>query len=609
MWGRMLAPATKALAGAILVALLSAPYLGRIGAEAAQQRPEPGASTVVAAVDIASESLDGPDARKLLERSLIAASTSAAKWIVLPGPILPGAPYSSAVGEPIPGATSVWAGRLAKLLNVTIVIPVFETHDEMSDTGGPFLTVILVNPDGAVEYRSRAVLPDPAFSAVPTSRGSYRDTRRTIDIAGWRVGILAGSDIMTGLMRLSDLGADVVFVAANLLSDEERRKIAKLAQVANTHIVVANRRAPGSSSAFVATADGNLITASGANLPAVTKIAPIARGWRSEAPLGLPQTVPQPNRLLANSELADLGRELFMERRLSSTGTVSCASCHNPLLAFANGAERGSGVFGRKTKRNVPSLLNVAYRPLLRWDGYASSLENFVKYPMSGPSEMNFHHLDQVVSVLQEDTAYRAAFERIFGAGSITFEEVEQALAAYMRTLLSGNSAFDRFYFGGDTAALSDSQRRGFELFFGKANCGECHSIGRSDALFTDFDYHNLGVGWRPETASHDDIGLGGISSAKLSGQFLTPSLREVGRTVPYMHDGSLGTLRDVVEFFDRGGNAAPGLDPRVVPLNLTGQDKADLVEFLESLTGDAQWTADGRPNNDRHTSGPGASQ
>jgi cytochrome c peroxidase len=605
----MLAPATKALAGAIFVALLSAPYLDRIGAEAARQRPEPGASTVVAAVDIASEALDGPDARELLERSLIAASTSAAKWIVLPGPILPGPPYSSAVGEPIPGATSVWAGRLAKLLNVTIVIPVFETHDEKSNAGGPFLTVILVNPDGAVEYRNRAVLPDPAFSAVPTSRGSYRDTRRTIDIAGWRVGILAGSDIMTGLMRLSDLGADVVFIAANLLSEEERRKIAKVARVANTHVVVANRRAPGGSSAFVATADGDLISASAADLPAVAKIAPIARGWRPRVPLGLPQTVPLPNRLPVNPELADLGRELFMDGKLSSTGTISCGSCHKPLLAFANAAARGSGVFDRKTKRNVPSLLNVAYRPLLRWDGYASSLENFVKYPMSGPLEMNFHYLDRVVSVLQEDTAYRAAFERIYGSEIITFEQVEQALAAYMRTLLSGNSAFDRFYFGGDPAALSDSQRRGFDLFFGKANCAECHPIGRGDALFTDFGYHNLGIGWRAQTASYDDVGLGGISSARLSGQFLTPSLREVGRTAPYMHDGSLGTLREVVEFFDRGGNATPGLDPRVVPLNLTEQDKADLVEFLESLTGDAQWGADGRPDNDRHVSKAGASQ
>ena len=264
-------------------------------------------------------------------------------------------------------------------------------------------------------------------------------------------------------------------------------------------------------------------------------------------------------------------------------------------MGFSNGTARGEGVDGQKTRRNVASLLNVSFRPLLRWDGYASSLENFIKYPIIGTHEMNSGDLDRLVRLVRNDRDYRDGFARVFGAKQITFESIELVLADYMRTLTSANSPFDRFYFGRDAGALSTQQRRGFDLFTGKAGCAQCHPIGERDTLLTDYEYHDLGVGWHAETASYDDIGLGGISTAKQSGRFLTPSLRDVARTAPYMHDGSIATLKGVVEFLDRGGNPSPDRDPRIAPLGLAEHEKADLVAFLESLTGDAAWDDQGR--------------
>ena len=320
-----------------------------------------------------------------------------------------------------------------------------------------------------------------------------------------------------------------------------------------------------------------------------------ARSEANPAGLGLPSTVPRPKYVAAMGSGAELGRRLFIDPRLSHDGTVACVSCHRPSMGFSNGAARGQGADGHQTKRNVVSLLDVAYRPLLRWDGYPSSLENFVKYPIIGTREMNSSDLDRLVRLVRDDGDYRDGFTRVFGTKEITFESIELALADYMRTLTSANSPFDRFYFGGDAGALSPQQRRGFNLFVGKGGCAQCHPIGERDTLLTDYEYHDLGVGWRAETASYDDIGVGGISTAKQSGRFLTPSLRDVARTAPYMHDGSIASFADVVEFFDRGGNPSPGRDPRIVPLGLTEREKADLVAFLQSLTGEGAWDDQGR--------------
>jgi cytochrome c peroxidase len=552
---------------------------------------------VIAVLDSPSHRLDAPDIAAQLEHGLRAARARGANFAVLPGPARLDAGQTDSrnhVGETIPGPTTIWAGAIARSLDMWLALPVFERSDDPQTGENPFLTMLLVNPRGKVEYSGRAVLPNPAFGAAHVARGSYRDTLRSVDVGNVRIGLLSGSETMTGVMRLSDLGADIIFVSSNFLDADGRDALIALARKANVSIAVANRSSSGDAQAFIATANGDLTGRNEGDGWIVGAISASARDEADPARLGLPPTMPRPKRVAAMANGAELGRRLFVDPRLSRDGTVACASCHQPSMGFANGAARGQGVDGHKTKRNVASLLNVAYRPLLRWDGYASLLENFVKYPIIGTREMNSGDLDRLVRLVQNDKDYRDGFTRLFGTREITFESIELVLADYMRTLTSANSPFDRFYFGGNVGALSPQQRRGLDLFAGKG-CTQCHPIGERDTLLTDYEYHDLGVGWRAATASYDDIGLGGISTAKQSGRFLTPSLRDVARTAPYMHDGSIATLRDVVEFFDRGGNPSPGRDPRVVPLGLAEHEKADLVAFLESLTGDAAWDHQGR--------------
>jgi cytochrome c peroxidase len=553
---------------------------------------------IVAALDLPIHRLNAPDIAAQLERGLRAARGKGAKFAVLPGPFQLNAGQDAQqhpAGETIPGPATMWASEVARSLGMWIALPVFERSDDPETGGNPFLAMVLVDPGGKVEYKGRAVLPNPAFDAVHVARGGYRDTLRSVDVGDLRIGLLSGSETMTGVMRLSDLGADIILVSSSLLDTAGRDGLAALARRANVNIAVANRSSQGDAQAFIMTARGDFAAGSEGDGWIVGAVPATAHGKGSAAGLGLPSTVPRPKRAAAIGSAAELGRRLFIDPSLSHDGTVACVTCHRPSMGFSNGTARGEGVGGHRTQRNVPGLLNVAYRPLLRWDGYASSLENFIKYPVIGTREMNSGDLDRLVRLVRNDREYRDGFARVFGAKEITFESIELALADYMRTLTSANSPFDRFYFGRDEGALSMQQRRGLDLFAGKGGCAQCHPIGERDTLLTDYETHDLGVGWRAETASYDDIGLGAISTAKQSGRFLTPSLRDVARTAPYMHDGSIASLTDVVEFFDRGGNPSPGRDPRMVPLGLTGREKADLVAFLESLTGDAAWDDQGR--------------
>jgi cytochrome c peroxidase len=327
-------------------------------------------------------------------------------------------------------------------------------------------------------------------------------------------------------------------------------------------------------------------------------LAPLPKrktAWQINAALGLP-SVPVPSVERTSSEIAELGRVLFMDTNLSSTGKVSCGTCHDPNRAFANGEAKGTGVYGRKTRRNVPSLLNIAYRPLLRWDGYASSIENFVKYPINGYTEMDFHYLDKVPAYVRSQPRYVNAFRTTMGVEQVQFEDVALALAAYLRTLVSGNSPFDRYYYGNDKSALSQSAQWGLTLFTGKAKCAECHTLGNNYSLFMDNKYHNLGVGYDlVKKEYYGDKGLAEISTNDLSGYFLTPSLRNVAQTAPYMHDGSLKTLDDVIEFFNRGGIQSPRHDPLLQPLKLSVAEKKALIAFLRSLTGDQRYSPGGQ--------------
>jgi cytochrome c peroxidase len=296
---------------------------------------------------------------------------------------------------------------------------------------------------------------------------------------------------------------------------------------------------------------------------AVTTKPPIPAQYQAEAP---------ELRADWSIERAALGKRLFQERRLSRDGSVACVDCHRTELAFSDGRVKSIGVGGRLHRRNATSLVNIALSRVLGVDGRTSVLEEYVLGPIANPLAMDLP-VDEAVGRLDADPAYRAAFLSAYGARP-TRERLGLALAAYHRTLFTVDAPFDRFL-AGDSAALGESARRGMALFGGKAECSSCHSGAR----FTDEAFHALGVG--------EDPGRGAITGEESEiGAFKTPSLRDVARTAPYMHDGSLATLLEVVELYDRGGNPHRNLDAKLKPLGLTAQEKADLVAFMEGLSG-----------------------
>lgn len=269
---------------------------------------------------------------------------------------------------------------------------------------------------------------------------------------------------------------------------------------------------------------------------------------------------------------AALGRRLFADTLLSRDRTISCRSCHDPARAFTDGRTLAVGVGGRKGKRNTPTLINRALGEAFFWDGRSGTLAEQARGPIENPLEMALP-IDEAVRRLAGDSRYRRAFLEAFERAPSP-ETLGAALAAYEQTIFSTASPFDRFI-AGDPGALSPAAHRGLALFGGKAGCGACHA----GTNFTDEAYHALGVG--------DDEGRAAITRDPSDrGAFKTPTLREVARTAPYMHDGSLATLREVIEYYDRGGSGKADVDPRVRPLGLTAEDKEDLLAFLESLSG-----------------------
>lgn len=304
-------------------------------------------------------------------------------------------------------------------------------------------------------------------------------------------------------------------------------------------------------------------------------------------PLGLPPvSIPPDNPPTANS--IALGRQLFYDTRLSKDNSLSCASCHHPQYGFTDARELSTGVGGTLGLRHAPTLVNVAYAPALFWDGRAKSLEEQVGSPIANPIEMNQSH-DASIAKLEGDPAYKAMFRSAFGADGITMERVENALASFERTILSGNSPFDQYEYLHKKDALTAAQIRGLAIFKdpAKGNCASCHTIGRNYALFTDGEFHNTGEGVG-DNEDFSDLGRFGVTNVQADrGEFKTPTLRDVAMTGPYMHDGKLKTLKDVVDFYAGRGNSNPYLDKRMTSIELTGQDRSDLVEFLKSLTGD----------------------
>ncbi len=306
------------------------------------------------------------------------------------------------------------------------------------------------------------------------------------------------------------------------------------------------------------------------------------------APLGLPP-VPIPADNPPTVETIALGRKLFYDPMLSVDGTVACATCHTLDFGFSDGKQFSEGVEGQMGGRNSPTVFTVAYYTTQFWDGRAPSLEKQAEGPVQDPVEMG-QTLEGVEEKLMADSSYRSEFEIAFGPGRITFEMVEKAIASFERTVVSGNSPFDRYLYGGDEEALSESAQRGLEVFRDpeKGNCTVCHTIDETYALFTDNEFHNLGVDLDPQ-GELKDLGRYEVSQNESDrGAFKTPSLRNVALTAPYMHDGSLKTLQDVIDFYVGGGSSNPWLDEEMKALDfLTFPERADLLAFLESLTGE----------------------
>jgi cytochrome c peroxidase len=335
----------------------------------------------------------------------------------------------------------------------------------------------------------------------------------------------------------------------------------------------------------------------------------------SSAGLGLPALEVPHEQAISPARVA-LGRKLFLDRRLSPAGTMSCAMCHIPEQGFtANELATSVGVEGRTVRRNAPTLLNVAFHERLFHDGREVALEDQVWGPLLAANEMGNSSIGSVVERLRGLGDYAGLFEAAFDGRGVSAARIGDAIAAYERTLVAGDSRFDRWRFGGDASALSPEEQRGFALFTGKARCAVCHTIGDRDALFTDHRFHNTGIGWRRAVHAPARIRVELIPGAfadldrktlesfseprardlgryeitldpKDRWAYRTPGLRNVALTSPYMHDGSLPTLEAVVEFYDRGGIEHPEKSPLVVSLGLDGEERGALVAFLRSLTG-----------------------
>lgn len=314
----------------------------------------------------------------------------------------------------------------------------------------------------------------------------------------------------------------------------------------------------------------------------VAGLAAIA--WASDSELGKPPlglkalSIPADNPLTADK--VELGKQLYFDKRLSRDDTISCASCHDPKKGWSNGEAFATGVRGQVGGRSAPTIINAAYSDLQFWDGRALALEGQALGPIQNPIEMDMS-LDEVVAKLNKIDGYRTAFRKVFNT-DVTSEAIAKAIASFERTCLSGDAPFDRFK-AGDKTALSESAQRGMRVFFGKGQCSSCHT-GHS---FSDFSFHNIGVGLdkeKPDPGRHEVTKVLGDR-----GSFKTPTLREISRSAPYMHDGRFKTLEEVVDYYDKGAFNNPQLDEAIFPLKLTTQEKGDLVKFLsEGLTSES---------------------
>jgi cytochrome c peroxidase len=336
------------------------------------------------------------------------------------------------------------------------------------------------------------------------------------------------------------------------------------------------------------------------------------------APVGLPP-VPVPADNPITPEKVKLGDKLFHDTRFSSTGEVSCATCHDRKKGFADALPVSEGIKKLKGTRNAPTVINAAYLRTQFWDGREPTLEAQSAQPFLNPVEMGLKDHEPILKIVRTDPEYAELFKKAFGktGDQITMTEVQKGLGTFQRTLIGGDSPFDRYYFGGDKEAMSPAAIRGFQIYIGKGRCVSCHLIEQTQALFTDNRFHMIGVSANqmPQdldelSAAVEDVKKRGTDIAVLSnpktsslgryavtrdltdiGAFKTPTLRNIELTAPYMHDGSHKTLEEVVQFYNNGGRLNESdplpklLSGGIRPLNLTEEQQADLVEFLKALT------------------------
>lgn len=292
----------------------------------------------------------------------------------------------------------------------------------------------------------------------------------------------------------------------------------------------------------------------------------------------MPAFVPMPPTNLNYSQKVELGKQLYFDGRLSKNNGVSCAFCHNPGTGFADARQFSIGAFGTAGGRQAPTVYNTAFNPFQFWDGRAGSLEEQAIGPIHNPIEMAEKH-ESVVPKIAKSKGYQKQFQAVFGKG-VSLQSIAEAIAAFERTILSANSAFDKYVMG-DGAAMDESAVRGMDLFKGKARCILCHN----GPNFTDNQFHNLGV--PQEGTLKDDPGRYNVTRlGRDRGAFKTPTLRSVIETAPYMHDGVFKTLEEVIDFLDKGGGPNPHLSPQIKPLGLTTEEKTDVITFLKALTG-----------------------
>ncbi|MFH1279194.1 MAG: cytochrome c peroxidase [Candidatus Eisenbacteria bacterium] len=337
--------------------------------------------------------------------------------------------------------------------------------------------------------------------------------------------------------------------------------------------------------------------------------------------LGLPPApIPEDNPM--TPEKIELGEILFNDERFSTTGEVSCATCHAEDKAFTDSPLLVSEGIEKKTgTRNAPTVINSAYFTTLFWDGRSPDLEDQSLHPFVNPVEMGLKDHEPILAIVRSDPDYTKRFQEVFGKSGdgTTIREVTLAIAAFERTVVAGDSPFDRYLYGGDETALTDAQKRGFDLFVNAGRCVSCHRIEQTQALFTDNRFHNIGVGingiqkdvpklageFLKAKATLSEVDVKVLTDPKTSelgrfavsrgfddlGSFKTSTLRNIDLTAPYMHDGSLKTLKEVVEHYNNGGVTTEGdqvndfLSGGIRPLGLTDAEIDDLVAFMEALT------------------------